>query len=153
MNLNFNSSIAVKAGLIGAAAGFVVAILGRIPFLGCIIAPLGWLVAVGAGVLYVHFATSGGAAVQIAEGAVGGAVSGGIAGLVQALISGVLALLFGGVRAATSALGQGEVGEAAFGAGVGLVAVVFAIIAGTVFGAVLGAIGGLVYAALKNQKA
>ena len=150
--MNFNSSIAVKAGLIGAAAGFVVAILGRIPFLGCIIAPLGWLVAVGAGVLYVHFATRGGAVVQIAEGAVGGAVSGGIAGLVQALISGVLAILFGAVRAASNALGQGEIGGAAIGAGVGFVAVIFAIIAGTVFGAILGAVGGLVYAALKSQK-
>jgi hypothetical protein len=151
--MNFNSSIAIRAGLIGAAAGFVVAILGRIPFLGCIIAPLGWLVAVGAGVLYVHFATSSGAAVQIAEGAVGGAVSGGIAGLVQALISGILAMLFGAVRAASNALGQGEIGGAAIGAGVGLVAVIFAIIGGTVFGAILGAVGGLVYAALKNQKA
>jgi hypothetical protein len=151
--MNFNSSIAIKAGLIGAAAGFVLAILGRIPFLGCVVAPLGWLVAVGAGVLYVHFATSGGAAVQIAEGAVGGAVSGGIAGLVQALIGGVLSILFGSVRAATSALGQGEIGGAAIGAGVGFVAVVIAIIGGTIFGAVLGAVGGLVYAALKNQKA
>jgi len=151
--MNFNSSVAIKAGLIGAAAGFVVAILGRIPFLGCVIAPLGWLVAVGAGALYVHFATSGSAAVQTAEGAVGGAVSGGIAGLVQALISGVLSILFGSVRAATNALGQGEIGGAAIGAGVGFVAVVIAIIGGTIFGAVLGAAGGLVYAALKNQKA
>jgi len=31
-------------------------------------------------------------------------------------------------------------------------AVVFAIIGGTVFGAILGAVGGLVYAALKSQK-
>ena len=151
--MNFNSSIAIKAGLIGAAAGFVLAILGRIPILGCVVAPLGWLVAVGAGALYVHFATSGGAAVQIAEGAVGGAVSGGIAGLVQALIGGVLSILFGSVRAATSALGQGGIGGAAIGAGVGFVAVVFAIIGGAVFGAILGAVGGLVYAALKNQKA
>jgi len=151
--MNFNSSIAIKAGLIGAAAGFVLAILGRIPFLGCVVAPLGWLVAVGAGVLYVHFASGGGAAVQIAEGAVGGAVSGGVAGLVQALISGVLSILFGSVRAATNALGQGEIGGAAIGAGVGFVAVVIAIIGGTIFGAVLGAVGGLVYAALKNQKA
>jgi len=150
--MNFNSSIAIRAGLIGAAAGFVVAILGRIPFLGCLIAPLGWLVAVGAGVLYVHFATTGGAAVQIAEGAVGGAVSGGVAGLVQALISGVLTILFGAVRAASNALGQGEIGSAAIGAGASLLAVVFAIIGGTVFGAILGAVGGLVYAALKSQK-
>ena len=151
--MNFNSSIAIRAGLIGAAAGFVVAILGRIPFLGCVIAPLGWLVAVGAGALYVHFAIGGGATVQIAEGAVGGAVSGGIAGLVQSLIGGILTILFGAVRAASSALGQGEIGNAAIGAGASIVAVIIAIIGGTVFGAILGAVGGLVYAALKSQKA
>jgi hypothetical protein len=151
--MNFNSSIAVKAGLIGAAVGFVLAILGRIPFLGCIINPLFWLVAVGAGVLYVHFATSGGAAVQIAEGAVGGAVAGGISGLVHALVRDVLRLIFGAVGAASRLLGGASGQGLAVEAGFGIVAAIIGIIGGTVFGAILGAVGGLVYAALKNQKA
>ena len=67
--MNFNQSVAIKAGLIGAAAGLVVALLGRIPFIGCIIAPLGWLVAVATGALYVYFAGR----VPVAEGAGSGA--------------------------------------------------------------------------------
>jgi hypothetical protein len=149
--MNFNSSIAIKAGLIGAVVGLVVAVLGRIPFINCIIAPLSWLVAVAAGVLYVYYASSSGAAVAIGEGAVGGGVSGGIAGLAHALLSGVLTLLFGSVRAASSAFGRGEVGGAAIGASVTLFVVIIGIIGGTVVGVVLGAVGGLVFAAIKGQ--
>ena len=145
--MKFNQPIAIKAGLIGAAAGLVVALLGRIPFIGCIIAPLGWVVAVATGVLYVYLAGK----VVISEGAVGGAVAGGIAGLVNAFISGVLSLLFGAAQATSSLLGGGEVGEAALGAGVSFIAVIMAIIVGAIAGAVLGAIGGGVYAAIKGQ--
>jgi hypothetical protein len=164
--MNFNSSIAMKAGLIGAAVGLVIAILGRIPFLGCFIAPLGWIAAVGAGVLYVHLAgggqlpvvssggtmgATGSVPVAIGEGAVGGAVAGGITGLVQALVGGVLSLLFGAAQAASSALGGGNAGDAALGAGIALVGVVVALIVGTIVAAILGAIGGLVFAAIKGQ--
>ena len=145
--MKFNQPIAIKAGLIGAAAGFVVALLGRIPFIGCIIAPLGWVVAVATGALYVYYAGK----VEISEGAVGGGIAGGIAGLVNALISGVLSLLFGAVQATSSLFGGGEVGEAALGAGISFVAVIIAIIVGAIAGAVLGAIGGGVYAAIKGQ--
>ena len=145
--MKFNQPIAIRAGLIGAAAGFVVAILGRIPFIGCIIAPLGWVVAVGTGVLYVYYAGK----VEISEGAVGGGIAGGIAGLVNAFISGLLTLLFGAVQATSSLLGGGEVGEAALGAGISFVAVIIGIIVGAIAGAVLGAVGGGVYAAIKAQ--
>ena len=103
--MNVNSSVALKAGLIGAAAGLVVAILGRVPVLGCIIGPLGWLVAVATGVLYVYLAAGLGERVTVSDGALGGGLSGAIAGAAQALVSGVLTLLFGAVRATSSLLG------------------------------------------------
>jgi hypothetical protein len=147
--MNFDSSTAIRAGLIGAAAGFVVAVLGRVPFLGCIIAPLGWLVAVGTGVLYVYFATESGRSVELAEGAVGGGVAGLIGGGANAFVSGILNLIFGATQSAASLLG-GEIGQAAAQAGIGLVSVIVGIIVGIIVGAILGAIGGGVFAAIKQ---
>ena len=67
--MKLNTSVAMRAGLIGAVAGLVVGVLGRIPFLGCLIAPLGWVVAVATGALYVHFRAESGGSVDLAEGA------------------------------------------------------------------------------------
>ncbi|HHS97250.1 MAG TPA: hypothetical protein ENK08_05040 [Chloroflexi bacterium] len=149
--MKVNTSMALKAGLIGAAAGLVVALLGRIPFIGCIIGPLGWAVAVAAGTLYVHYAAEGGRKVEIGEGALGGALAGGIAGLAQSLVSGILILLFGPVRAAASLLGRGQVGAAAISAGVTLVSVIGGIVGGTIIGAALGALGGVIYTAVNKK--
>jgi len=72
--MKIDSSTALKAGLIGAAVGFIIALLGRISILGCIVGPLGWAVAVGTGVLYVHYAAAGGRKVEVGEGALGGVI-------------------------------------------------------------------------------
>ncbi len=149
--MNLNTNEAIKAGLLGAIAGFVIGVLSRIPFLGCLIAPLGGLAALIAGALYVYFASSGGAAVPIVEGGVGGAVAGGITGLVRALVSGVLQVLFGAARGVGFALSRGRLGGAALEAGAGVFAVVVSVIGGLIAGAILGAIGGLIFAAIKRQ--
>jgi len=149
--MKVDTSIALKAGLIGAAAGFVVAVLARIHFLGCIIGPLGWLIAVATGVLYVHFALGGGRSVEVGEGALGGALSGAIAGVVESLVSGVLTLIFGPVRAAVRLLGRGEPGAAALSAGITFIGVIGGIVLGTLVGAALGALGGVIYAAIKKS--
>jgi len=149
--VKFNSSVALRAGLIGAAAGLVVALLGRIPFVACIVGPLGWLVAVGTGVLYVYFIINQGGSVDVAGGAVGGAVSGAIAGAAQSLVSGILTLVFGTVRAASTFL-QGEPGAGALAAGATVIGVIAGIVLGTIISAALGALGGVVFAAIQGQK-
>lgn len=148
--MKVNTSIALKAGLFGAVAGLVIAVLGRVPFLGCIIAPLGWVVAVGTGVLYTHFALAEGP-VELMEGGAGGALAGAIAGFVQSLVSGVLALIFGAVGAASELMGSGDAGAAAIVAGATLIGVIGGIVAGAIIGAILGGIGGAVYAAIKGK--
>jgi len=150
--MKFDSSVAIKAGLIGAAAGLLVALIGRIPFIGCIVAPLAWLVAVASGVLYVYFAISGGAKVELVEGALGGGIAGGIAGLVNGLVSGVLTLAFGAVGTAASLIGGGELGSAALSTGANVAGVIVSMVGGAVAGVVLGAIGGLVFALIKGAK-
>lgn len=148
--MKIDSSTALKAGLIGAAVGFIIALLGRISFLGCIVGPLGWAVAVGTGVLYVHYAAAGGRKVEVGEGALGGALAGGIAGVVQSFVSGVLTLIFGPVRAAIHFLGRGEPGAAVLSAGVTFIGVIGGIVLGAIVGAALGALGGVIYAAIKK---
>jgi hypothetical protein len=145
--MKVNTSVALRAGVIGAVAGLAVAILSRISFLGCIIGPLGWIVAVATGALYVHLASR---KVDLAEGAVGGGIAGAIAGAANSLVSGVLTLIFGGVGAASTLL-EGELGAAALQAGASVFGVITGIVVGIVVGAVLGAIGGPVYALIKNR--
>jgi len=150
IDVKFNTSVAVKAGIYGAIAGLVVALLGRIPFVNCLIAPLGWVVAVGTGVLYTHFALAEGNKVELVEGAVGGAVAGAIAGAVNSLITGILNLIFGVAGAASDLLG-GDAGAAAIAATVSIISVITGLIVGAIVGAILGAIGGAVYAAIKGK--
>jgi len=142
--VKFNQSVALKAGLYGAIAGLVVALLSRIAFLACIIGPFGWVVAVATGVLYTYLASQA-ATVEIQEGAVGGAIAGAIAAVVQAVISGVLSLIFG-------VAGSGDAGSAAVVAGATLIGVIIGIVVGAIVGAILGAIGGGGYAFIKNRK-
>jgi hypothetical protein len=129
--MKINWSIALKAGLIGAAAGLVIGLLSRIPFLGCLIAPLGWVASTGAGVLYAYFSMQGGAKLEITDGAIGGAASGAIAGIVAPLVSGLLDLIFSH-GSFFSMLGSAVVG--------------------IIVGAVLGAVGGLVFVLIKGKK-
>ena len=150
IEVKFNTSVAVKAGMYGAIAGLVVALVGRIPFINCLIGPLAWVVAVGTGVLYTHFALAEGNKVELVEGGVGGAVAGAIAGAVNSLISGLLTLIFGAVGAAADLLG-GDAGAAAATAVFSIGGVILGIIVGAIVGAVLGAIGGAVYAAIKGK--
>lgn len=125
--MKINTSIASKAGLIGAVAGAVFGILvSLIPFLGCLFSWVGPLIAVVAGALYVHFSAG---KVEIAEGALGGALAGAIAGAVGALVSNLIAVIFQ---------------DAAF------ISLILGLIGGIVGGAIGGAIGGAVYSLIKK---
>ena len=149
--MNFNKSVALKAGLYGAIAGVVLALLSRIAFLACIIGPFGWVIAVGTGVLYTYYASQE-ATVEIQEGAVGGAIAGAIAAAAQAVVSGILALIFGTVQAASSMIGSGDAGSAAVMAGATVIGIIIGLVVGAIIGAILGAIGGGGYAFIKNRK-
>jgi hypothetical protein len=144
--MKFDTNTAIKAGLIGAAAAFIAALITRIPFVACLAWWLPALIALVTGALYVHFA--GPAGVEIGEGAVGGAIAGAIAGLINAVISGLLNLIFGAVRAGARLM-SGQEGALAAGA-IGIGGVILGIIVGTIVGAVLGALGGLLWAAIKG---
>jgi hypothetical protein len=140
--MKINTSVAVKAGVIGAVAGLVFAILlNVIPFLACLVCWAGPIIGLVTGALYVYFL--GGA--EIAEGAVGGAASGAIGGLGSGLVNGIWSLIGG----AAGAVGGGEgAGIAAAG---GVVGFFTALIGGIVGGAILGAIGGLLYSLIKKK--
>ena len=129
--MKINWSIALKAGLIGAAVGLVIGLLSRIPFLVCIVGPLGWVASAGAGVLYAYFTMQGGAKLEITDGAIGGAAAGAIAGVAAPLVSGLLNLIF------------------SHGSFIGMLG---SVLVGAIFGAALGAIGGLVYVVIKQKK-
>jgi hypothetical protein len=144
--MKLDTSVALKAGLIGAGLGLVVAVLGRIPFLGCISCFLGPLAALVTGALYVQFATG---KVELADGALGGAVAGAISGAVNSLFSGLMNLIFGTAQAASDLLG-GEFGAAALTAGASVGSVLVGIVVGAIVGAVLGLVGGIIYAAIKK---
>jgi hypothetical protein len=125
--MKINTSVALKAGLIGAVAGLVFALLIQfVPFFVCIGWWIGPLLALVAGVLYVYLSSG---KVDIGEGAIGGAIAGAITGAAQALISALLAMLFS---------------DAGFGG------LVLGLLTGAFGGAVGGAIGGAVYSLIKK---
>lgn len=144
--MKINTSVALKAGVIGAVAGLVFAVLVNvIPFLACVACWVGPIIGLVTGALYVHFVGK----VELAEGAIGGALSGAIGGAGSGIVSGIFSLLGTGAAAASSLLG-GEGGAAAATAGGGVIGFLTALVSGIVGGAVLGAIGGAVYSLIKK---
>jgi hypothetical protein len=126
--MKINTSVALKAGLIGAAAGLVLGIaFGLIPFLGgCLVQWGGSIIGLVTGALYVYLTPT---KENVLEGALGGAVTGVVAGAVNALASNVLAFI----------LQNGTI-----------LGLFLGVVSGAISGAVLGAIGGLVYSAIKK---
>lgn len=151
----------VKAGLIGAAASIVLALLGLIPCVACITQILGLLLYVGVGVLAAYWLTP-------PRTAGAGAGAGAVAGLITSLVGGVASMIIaaiqfaitGGAQAATmsqippelmSQLGDTGVQLMSFMATIGGVLAVSAVccVAGLAIAAGLGAIGGAIMAAVK----
>lgn len=100
--MKVDTSIALKAGVIGAVAGIVFAVLTNVtPFLACVVCWVGPVIGLVTGALYVHFAGK----VEPGEGALGGALSGGIGGAGSGIVSGIFSLLGAGAGAASSLLG------------------------------------------------
>jgi hypothetical protein len=75
---------------------------------------------------------------------VGGAITGGLAGLVSSVVGGLLSLVLGMLGMGADVATGGDMGNAAIGMGLGVVGVIVGVALGTIFGLVLGAIGAFV---------
>ncbi len=141
MKIDFSS--VMKAGGAAAAVAIVIGIISRIPFLGGIVFLCfcigGFLIPVGAGILYGYFSPG---KEEIGESALGGMVAGGVSGILYGIFQGLTALIFsifdgGGVVDVLAASAITTVGSmCGFG------------IAGLIFGA----IGGLGWQLIQQRR-
>lgn len=147
MNIDIGS--VVKAGGIAAAVGLVLAVLGGIPLLNCLILPLlcigAVLLPVGAGMGYGYFAPGH---EQTSQSALGGALAGAFGGFAYGLGTGLMGLFTN--AGATAMLEDADI---AVSTGSGVAAVFFSVCISLVIGAVLGAIGGLLWPLFQRNKA
>ena len=152
---------AVKAGLIGGAAVAIVALLGLIPVCGCLGVPAQILIYLAAGGLAAHMMPprreSGPAA---GEGAIAGVITGLIGGLIGMILAPIGLALSGGANQilsqlppeALSAFRDAGIDPSIFlgtGSALGVGAVCCGV--GIVAAVLLGALGGLIYAAVRPE--
>ncbi len=153
----------LKAGLIGVAILIVLNLIGLIPFLACITAPLSWITYVVVGVLAASYMAprreAGKAAGQGALAALLASFGGGIVSTIIGVIRGAI----GGAAQLPQIMQQippelrGQVRDlgipAEFLAGAGGAAICGSMccLVGVFVAAALGAIGGAIYAAVKPE--
>ncbi len=146
--MNINTGSVVKAGGLAAIIGLVLALLGAIPFLNCLIFPLlcigAVLLPIGAGMGYGYF-TPG--QESTAQSATGGALAGAFGGLVYGLVNGLISMFTNAGAAAML-----EDADLAVGASAGLVTLVGSVCISLVFGLILGAIGGVLWPAFQRNR-
>lgn len=140
--MTFNMNSVIKAGGLAAAVGLVLALLGKIPFIGCLFVPLICLgvfaLPIAAGMAYGYF-TPG--KETLGQSALGGALAGGFAGFVYGLLTGILNAASGGITAAFEQIEGMEnipVETTGFGFGSILGSVCIAVFGGLLFGAIGG---------------
>lgn len=147
--MNFNMNSVIKAGGIAAGIGLVLAVLGAIPFIQCLVIPLlcvAWFaLPIAAGMLYGYYTpgkeTTG-------ESALGGALAGGFGGLVYGILNGILgAVTSAGTMAALEGI-EGMPQTAGAGVGSILIAVCVSVFGGLIFGA----LGGILWPMFQNRK-
>lgn len=138
---NLHMPSVVKAG--GAAAGVAVllSLMSLIPFLGGFVAFCflcgGFLIPVGAGMLYGYFAPG---QEETSQSALGGALAGGVGGILLGIFSAIQASISTGVQEGLGeAVAAGALGTILCSGGLG------------VMGFVLGAIGGLLWPVVQKQ--
>lgn len=146
--MNINTGSVVKAGGIAAAIGLVLAILGGIPYLNCLVLPLlcigAVLLPIGAGLGYGYF-TPG--REEMSQSALGGALAGAFGGLAYGLGTGIMGLITN--AGATAFLDEADIAVSTGGSVIGLF---FATCLSIVAGLVLGAIGGLLWPMFQREK-
>jgi hypothetical protein len=156
----------LKAGAVGAAVIVVLNLIGLIPCAGCVVCILGLLVYVGAGALAAYWLppvrTAGDSA---GAGAIAGVVVGIVGGIVNMIISALRFAISGGPGATMRQMSQippevmrqlYEVGvDPSLFAGTSILGVIgissACCVIGFLLAAILGAIGGVIFAAVKPK--
>ena len=133
----------MRAGVIGAVVAAILTVVSSfIPFLGCLLAPIGFIVPFAIGAYSVMLGRQAGRpAGNTAQDGVDGGIAGAIAGVVNGLVGGIFVLLGVG----PSAMMSGDAGSAAVAGMVGITAAVSGICFGLFIGGILAAIGGVIY--------
>lgn len=147
--MRIDTGSVVKAGGLAAAVGLVLAVLGGIPFLNCLVWPLicigAFLLPIGAGVGYGYFAPG---REDMGQSALGGALAGGFGGLAYGLGTGVMNFITNAGAAAML-----EDADIAVGAGGTAVSFLVSLCIPIVTGFVLGALGGVLWPLLQGNRA
>jgi hypothetical protein len=151
--MNFNQSALMKAVGVGLGVGLVFGIGGAIPAVGTVCCCIGLLVYLAVGAAYGYFAQQDGAPVDMATFALGGAIAGAVAGGFQGVVSGVAALVLNllGVTATSSYGNLSDYGVPEAAAG-GAMAIGLLCCIGLLMNGVAGAIGGLIYALIRQNQ-
>lgn len=164
--MKLNQGALMKALGVGAGAGVVIGVVRNIPLVGIACCCIGWALWVAVGAAYGYFDGQEGNAPDTGQYALGGAAAGAAGGVVWGLVSGLVTLvlsLLGVTAAGTAAIFQQLqsagvdvppqlASQAAGTAGVGVVGIITSICTGLIAYAILGAIGGLVYALVRNNQ-
>lgn len=154
----------LKAGAVGAGVMVILNLIGLIPCAGCVVCILGLLAYVGTGALAAYWLppvrTAGGGA---GAGAIAGVVAGIVGGIVNMIVAAFQFAISGGPGAMMRQMRQlpPEVIDQLYQAGVdpsifasigGVIGVSAACcVLGFVLSALLGAIGGVIFAAVKPE--
>jgi len=126
---------AIKAGVIGGVIMAIVTVITHfVPFTGCLLFWVGWVVALAVGVLAIYFGPK--LVKTIMDAVVMSAVAGGVAGGINGIVILLLALL--------GAAGAGIDGSVV-GAGVGLMAGIIGLVVSIISAVILAVIAGLLY--------
>lgn len=134
----------MKAGAIGAGIAIVAGLLGYIPVLGdfvgfCLLCG-GFLIPIASGMLYGYFAPG---KEETAQSAIGGALSGGAAGLLLGIFTGINTAALGAVTDSGVGLGDALAG--------GTITALLCACGFGIAGLVLGAIGGVIWPLVQGR--
>jgi hypothetical protein len=151
--MNFNQSALMKALGVGLGVGLVFGIGGVIPVIGTVCCCIGLLVYLAVGASYGYFSQQDGSPVDMATFALGGAIAGAVGGAFQGIISGIAGVVLNlmGVAANSSYGNLSDYGVPEAAAG-GLIAIGILCCIGLLIDGVAGAVGGLVYALIRQNQ-
>lgn len=147
--MRIDTGSVVKAGGIAAAIGLLLAVLGGISFLNCLVFPLlcigAFLLPVGAGLGYGYFAPG---REDMGQSALGGALAGGFGGLAYGLGTGVMNFITNAGAAAML-----EDADIAVGVSGGIISFLASLCIPIVTGFILGALGGIIWPLVQGNRA
>ncbi|MCA9935645.1 MAG: hypothetical protein H6662_11930 [Ardenticatenaceae bacterium] len=139
---NIHMQSVIKAGAAAAGVAILLGLVSLIPFLGQVVAIClvcgGFLIPVGAGIAYGYFAPG---EEDMTTSAIGGALSGGASGLILGV--------FSGLSSAVGTAFSSNIGDALAS---GTAATLLCVCGFGLSGLVFGAIGGVIWPMIQNQR-